>query len=371
MRHDKHFEWFDLLRGIAAFVVLFGHLRALMFLPYAEASPDVFGKAFFFLSGFGHEAVVVFFVLSGFFIIKSVHEAVVEKRWSLTDYALNRITRLWVVLIPALLFSFVFDAVGLHFFRNSPAYAGKIEFLEGVSPLNKMGLSTLIGNLFFLQHILVPTFGSNGALWSLANEFWYYVLFPIVYFVFVPHYSRVGRISILLLLPAILLFIGKGIAAYFLVWLLGGVTFLIKDHNLFRKSYVLIATAVAFIAVLIGIRLHLSAAIFNDFSLGLVVMLLLAALADRQISNAGLRSVSRFTSNISYSLYASHLPFAVLFSSACLQSRFTWSLMNFGFFMAAVVVVVLYAYGIYLVFERNTGLIKRYIRPLINPAIPS
>jgi hypothetical protein len=35
-------------------------------------------------------------------------------------------------------------------------------------------------NAFFLQTIAGPTFGSNGPLWSLAYEWWYYVLFPLV-----------------------------------------------------------------------------------------------------------------------------------------------------------------------------------------------
>lgn len=30
----------------------------------------------------------------------------------------------------------------------------------------------------FLQTRFTPVFGSNGPLWSLFNEFWYYVLFP-------------------------------------------------------------------------------------------------------------------------------------------------------------------------------------------------
>ena len=34
-------------------------------------------------------------------------------------------------------------------------------------------------NAFFLQTIVGPTFGSNGPLWSLAYEWWYYVLFPL------------------------------------------------------------------------------------------------------------------------------------------------------------------------------------------------
>jgi len=35
------------------------------------------------------------------------------------------------------------------------------------------------GNLFFLQTILPPCSAPMELLWSLANEFWYYLLFPL------------------------------------------------------------------------------------------------------------------------------------------------------------------------------------------------
>jgi hypothetical protein len=35
-----------------------------------------------------------------------------------------------------------------------------------------------LGNMGFLQGIFVHTAGTNLALWSLANEFWYYIAFP-------------------------------------------------------------------------------------------------------------------------------------------------------------------------------------------------
>lgn len=49
----------------------------------------------------GHEAVMVFFVLSGFFIGTSVLESFRERRWSWRAYLINRLTRLQLVLVPA------------------------------------------------------------------------------------------------------------------------------------------------------------------------------------------------------------------------------------------------------------------------------
>ncbi len=39
-------------------------------------------------------------------------------------------------------------------------------------------LPVLLCNAAFLQTAACPQFAANGALWSLFNEFWYYMLFP-------------------------------------------------------------------------------------------------------------------------------------------------------------------------------------------------
>lgn len=44
-------------------------------------------------------------------------------------------------------------------------------FVTGVN------VTALFGNLFMLQDVLTPTRGSNGPLWSLSYEWWYYCLF--------------------------------------------------------------------------------------------------------------------------------------------------------------------------------------------------
>jgi peptidoglycan/LPS O-acetylase OafA/YrhL len=49
-----------------------------------------------------------------------------------------------------------------------------------------LGFSTFVGNLLQLQTIVVSSLGSNGPLWSLANEWWYYVLFGFCMIVYRP-----------------------------------------------------------------------------------------------------------------------------------------------------------------------------------------
>ena len=59
----------DLARWLAAFLVVVEHLRSFMFIDYGTGGRmNLFGKAFYFMTGFGHSAVMIFFVMSGFLV---------------------------------------------------------------------------------------------------------------------------------------------------------------------------------------------------------------------------------------------------------------------------------------------------------------
>ncbi len=66
---NQRLPYLDSLRAGAAICVLVSHLRSFLFVdwPYVTNKNILLG-AFYFLTGLGHEAVVVFFVLSGFFV---------------------------------------------------------------------------------------------------------------------------------------------------------------------------------------------------------------------------------------------------------------------------------------------------------------
>ena len=67
----------DALRGLAALAVFVGHLRSLLFVDYYTDSV-VRGSAIeavYLLTSLGHQAVMVFFVLSGYLISGSIFGA--------------------------------------------------------------------------------------------------------------------------------------------------------------------------------------------------------------------------------------------------------------------------------------------------------
>ena len=72
-----------------------GHVRGLFFIDYSYISnPSLVHKTLYALTGFGNQAVMVFFVLSGYFIGTSVCESLDARRWSWRVYLVNRLTRL-------------------------------------------------------------------------------------------------------------------------------------------------------------------------------------------------------------------------------------------------------------------------------------
>ncbi len=66
-----HLPWIDTLRFLAAFIVLFSHSRNDFFVPYSDLPAEMKGYGtmlFYSLGRLGHEAVIIFFVLSGFLV---------------------------------------------------------------------------------------------------------------------------------------------------------------------------------------------------------------------------------------------------------------------------------------------------------------
>jgi peptidoglycan/LPS O-acetylase OafA/YrhL len=177
---ERRFEYLDWMRGVAAVLVLTYHAR-LLFSDWGAGggSGGWAARLFYFITGFGHLAVVVFFVLSGCVIAHVVLPRLERADWSWSDYLLARVARFWTVLLPGLVLTLVWDWWGWKWFPGSLTHTAT-RYANLLTPADVEHLSVIhfLGNLFSLQTILVPCYGSNGALWSLACEFWYYCFFP-------------------------------------------------------------------------------------------------------------------------------------------------------------------------------------------------
>ena len=154
----KDLAFLDALRGIAAFVVLVGHSRWLLWEGFSsgyllhQSSYTFFEKAsvyFLSLFKFGHKAVMFFFLLSGFVIHLKYSKNIAERlnsTFSFLPYIKNRFKRIYPPLLFALLLTFILDFLGsklgfLIYQKNTP-----IELINNNVNFNHSFIN-LIGNL--------------------------------------------------------------------------------------------------------------------------------------------------------------------------------------------------------------------------------
>lgn len=153
--------YLDLVRFLAATIVFITH-----------ASYDRFTSGWLNgLSGFGNDAVMVFFVLSGY-VIAYVTD---KKENDYKVYLIARFARLWSVVVPALVLTVTLDYVGSRV--DYSIYAGW--WFRPDDPFWRM-----FANLFFINELWFSTVRpfSNGPFWSIGYEFWYYVAFAALTF---------------------------------------------------------------------------------------------------------------------------------------------------------------------------------------------
>src|ERR1700677_3754798 len=107
-----YFHCLDILRALASFFVVLSHARACFLKDYQPGMSNLL-KPLYFISSFGHESVIIFFVLSGCVVGRIVLRGMQTDSWAWRDYLFDRLTRLWIVLIPALCLTALFDFFSL------------------------------------------------------------------------------------------------------------------------------------------------------------------------------------------------------------------------------------------------------------------
>lgn len=148
----------EAIRGFAAIYVVFYHLFA--------SGISIYNINFSFLFRFGQEAVILFFVLSGFVIYYSFEKT---KDKSIKVFFKKRFLRVYIPLIIV----FVVNYFLFCYYSDS---------------LISINIKQLMGNLLMTQdladkkpNVLFEPFLQNSPLWSLSYEWWFYFLFIFIY----------------------------------------------------------------------------------------------------------------------------------------------------------------------------------------------
>lgn len=355
----------DLLRAVAAFAVVAGHARAFTFQSFPElrqAGADItlVTKFFYAATGLGHQAVIIFFALSGFLVGGKVLTDFFSNRFTWPLYLARRLTRLWIVLIPALAATLLFDTLGLTLTDGigyDGVYSGLYLSVPGPNKPLDLSLAAFLGNLGFVQTIFVPTFGTNGPLWSLAYEFWYYIIFPLAAWLVLARTSRSARLVGALIFLGLLILIPMEIMLLGVIWVAGAGAAYVTRHartgDWFSSWPVRIMALIALFAVLGASK----TVRFNpgDLGLGIVVAAILPTLAYMPSPGGWYTSVARFGSEISYTLYLTHFPLITFITFIFFApERFppSWDAMK----SYSLLIIASLAWSIILwwIFERNT-----------------
>lgn len=369
MKHDERYMWMDLIRGLSAVIVCTTHLRAVMFVDFSSLeTATIFEKIFYFMTGFGHQAVMIFFVLSGFFVGGSILKN--RNNFHLRYYLLARLSRLWVVLIPMLCITFIADQVVTIYLPQLLLGEYQSILSSGPTPEYSTSLGTFFANILFLQTIYSPVFGTNGPLWSLANEFWYYIMFPLVMISLGKiSYRPVKRMFFVILLSLILFFVAGNLLEGFAVWLLGVAVYLNYSRSESKPSFLfMLVSASLFITSLVVSKLHFIDKIpflSSDILIALCFSLFL-------ISIKGIKTYGRFSqlllpfakwlSNISFTMYLLHFPLIMLiYTFVYSEGQVSPSILSVIQYILWLVVIVISSYIMWWAFERHTPKIRNYL----------
>ncbi|HTG16528.1 MAG TPA: acyltransferase family protein, partial [Blastocatellia bacterium] len=306
----------------------------------------------------------------------SVLRAVRADRWGWRSYLLARLTRLYVVLLPALLLGGILDWTGMHLPGTGVVYSGQSGMHALAMDVHKtLTLPTLAGNSLFLQtialpgfhDITLPAFGSNGPLWSLSNEFWYYMAFPLLVLLAARGRSWPTRVACGLGLLLWGWFVGSSIALLGIPWLMGALIVdlpPVPSSRYWVRGLAMLGAFAMFATGLVLSKQHEGALAF-DLILGVAVTFLIWVTlhwAKAPLPSAYVRVAQR-AARSSYTLYLVHLPLVIFLKASFHIERTVpgWHM----FLVAGTILLgaVVYAQLVYQLFERNTDHIRNWIKP--------
>ena len=321
--HQGYIKGLDGLRAVAILLVMFGHISSSLNWPVESA----FQKPFNLLTNMGWVGVQLFFVLSGFLITQILIKDRAKPNY-FKNFYIRRSLRIFPIYYVTLLFFLVLI----------PLTVGTPEWL-GKSVDDQLWFWTYLQNWNrpFSQH------GALSPLWSLAIEEQYYLVWPLLVFMFQNKTLKVICFFMILSAPIFRFFlfnylpdyiegenIGKATAYNFTIarWdaiaigsLIGifvkegktKVLQLIARYGIIILS-IIILTQIAllsnFTSVASGIGLlnQTTAALFFGCVIIIIYSSEASSISLRALEFAPMKSIGK----ISYSMYLFHLPLTVV-----------------------------------------------------------
>jgi len=328
--------------------------------------------------GLGPSAVLVFFFLSGYLVGGNEIVNLIRKKLNFSHYVFNRLTRLWIVLLPALLATFALNAFTCGNSRISLYCMADSELASHakIPPQTSQKISDLISNAFFLQPFKGTQWGGNGPLWSLSYEFWYYLVFFSI--ISVVSYLLKREISFGLIPNLLVLFVASRILD--LDWLILGIIWLsgalaayflkldsfVSFTRKYQKPIALKLTLLTFTFTLPALICLKLLPRFISFPIAIVFLTIAISLTQNEHTidlNGSLRKTIVRGSEYSFSLYLTHFPLIALATSLFVPVD-RWRMSPFGILILMLLTLgaLLTAYGFAWLTEFNLTQVRIALR---------
>ena len=225
--------YLDLIRFLAALVVVVVHSYGM----------GMTGGFLWQLAEHGQTAVMVFFVLSGYVI--SFVSSTKEK--NIVDYSYARLSRLYSVVVPALIITILCNEIGSFYIKEE--YTGPWDNSQNYEYLRYVLTFFMLQDLWGLG--LSPA--NNLPFWSISFEVVYYVMFALLFYVR-------ALITKIFFIVMIAILSGPTVVALFPIWLLGWCAY--KAHS---RSGFLIKGGVCYILFFGGMILLIFSPMVRGF----------------------------------------------------------------------------------------------------------
>jgi peptidoglycan/LPS O-acetylase OafA/YrhL len=221
------------------------------------------------------------------------------------------------------------------------------------------------GNFFYLQSVVSPVFGSNGPLWSLSYEFWYYIVFPALILATATWVGTRFRFLYAGLALFLLWFISLQISFYFLIWLAGALVGRVQRTTRFKSPFpaLPLSAGLIFVGALAWSRTpRLSSDLLTDYIVAFCFALWLYTLllGSREDASPAYVYVAKKLSGFSYTLYLTHFP-ALLLLRGLLNPQGNWQPdpRHLMYGLGIALLMLTYAFGVAEFTEARTASVRR------------
>jgi peptidoglycan/LPS O-acetylase OafA/YrhL len=366
-RGDARVQWLDGVRGAAAMFVVLHHI----WLATWPTFPTNTGPSWLGWLLYGHMAVAIFIVVSGFSLALAPLRHGGNLSGGVPRFLRRRAWRILPAYWAALILSVLITAVFLHP-ELGPGALGKSLAVHGLL------LQNLVGS--------VPP---NGAFWSIAIEWQIYFVFPLI--LLIGRRSSLGT-AVLITMVAVLLahaaaglggplekidgftpqFLALFALGAFAVWLAGGDRAVKLRRPLAAVALVALGSFIL-LALVEGSEWVVAQFFWMDLLFGLGVAALLALMHGGALATARRVLASRlalFVGLFSYSIYLIHAPILALLLKYVFGPMDLSPLATFGVTLAfGLPLILAFTYGFHLVFEapflRNRSLSALRTLPIV------